>query len=160
MHDMINLDQFDLALLAALQQDGRLTNQELAGRVNLSASQCSRRRLRLEAAGIIAGYRATIDASAVGLGIAAFVQVTLVAHSNANAERFKALVRERPEILEAYTLTGDADYLLRVVTADLAALARFISDVLLPHGTVARVESRIVLDRLKENGALPFGQVA
>ena len=120
----------------------------------------SGRRLRLEGAGIIAGYRAVIDAPAVGLDIAAFIQVTLIAHSKANAERFKALVREQPEILEAYTLTGDADYMLRVVTADLAALARFVSDVLLPHGTVARVESRIVLDRLKEGGALPFGQTS
>jgi DNA-binding Lrp family transcriptional regulator len=157
---MITLDDFDLVLLAALQQDGRLTNQELAERVNLSASQCSRRRLRLEAAGIIAGYRATIDAPAVGLDIAAFMQVTLVAHSKSNAERFKTLVRERPEILDAYTLTGDADYLLRVVTTDLAALSRFVSDVLLPHGTVARVESRIVLDRLKQDGPLPLGRVS
>ncbi len=153
---MTPLDGFDLALLAALQEDGRLTNQELAERVNLSASQCSRRRLRLEQEGVVRGYRAVLSARALHLTIVAFVQVTLAAHSKENAENFKRLVRQRPEILDGYTLTGEADYLLRVVTADLEALSDFVNDVLLPHPAVARVQSRIVLDRLKEGGPLPF----
>ncbi len=153
---MTPLDGFDLALLAALQEDGRLTNQELAERVNLSASQCSRRRLRLEQEGVVRGYRAVLSARALHLTIVAFVQVTLAAHRKENAEYFKLLVRERPEILDGYTLTGEADYLLRVVTADLEALSDFVNEVLLPHPAVARVQSRIVLDRLKEAGPLPF----
>ena len=153
---MADLDSFDLALLSALQDDGRLTNQELAERVNLSASQCSRRRLRLESAGIVRGYRAVLSARALDLEIAAFVQVTLAAHSKESAESFAALLKERAEILEAYALTGDTDYLFRVVTRDLEALSKLVSDVLLPHPAVARVQSRIVLDRLKEHGPLPI----
>lgn len=155
-----DLDRFDLALLAALQQDGRLTNQELAERVNLSASQCSRRRLRLEQEGLIRGYRAVLSARTLGLDIVAFVQVTLAAHSKENAESFKRLVQETPEILEGFTLTGEADYLLKVVTSDLDALSDFVNEVLLPHAAVARVQSRIVLDRLKDGGPLPFTHLA
>ncbi|MCG8360401.1 MAG: Lrp/AsnC family transcriptional regulator [Kiloniellales bacterium] len=156
---MVTLDSFDLSLLAAIQQDGRLTNQDLAERVNLSASQCSRRRLRLETAGVIRGYRAVLSARALHLEIAAFMQVTLTAHTRENAESFKALVREREEVLDAFTLTGEADYLLRVVTRNLDALSRLVNDVLLTHPAVARVQSRIVLDRLKEHGALPLGHM-
>ena len=151
-----DLDRFDLALLAALQRDGRLTNQELAERVNLSASQCSRRRLRLEQEGMIRGYRAVLSARSLALDIVAFVQVTLAAHSKENAESFKRLVQDTPEILEGFTLTGEADYLLKVVTSDLDALSAFVNDVMLPHPAVARVQSRIVLDRLKDCGPLPF----
>ena len=156
---MVTLDSFDLSLLAAIQQDGRLTNQDLAERVNLSASQCSRRRLRLETAGVIRGYRAVLLARALHLEIAAFMQVTLTAHTRENAESFKALVREREEVLDAFTLTGEGDYLLRVVTRNLDALSRLVNDVLLTHPAVARVQSRIVLDRLKEHGALPLGHM-
>ena len=154
-----DLDRFDLALLAALQADGRLTNQELAERVNLSASQCSRRRLRLEQEGLIRGYRAVLSARTLGLDIVAFVQVTLGAHSKENAESFKQLVQRTPEILEGFTLTGEADYLLKVVTSTLDALSDFVNDVLLPHPAVARVQSRIVLDRLKDGGPLPFNHL-
>ena len=153
---MTPLDAFDLALLAALQGDGRLTNQELAERVNLSASQCSRRRLRLEREGVIRGYRAVLSPRALHLAITAFVQVTLAAHTKENAESFKSLVRQRPEVLDGFTLTGEADYLLRVVTTDLDALSELVNEVLLPHPAVARVQSRIVLDRIKEGGPLPF----
>ena len=154
------LDRFDLALLAALQQDGRLTNQELAERVNLSASQCSRRRLRLEQDGLIRGYRAVLSARSLALDIVAFVQVTLAAHSKEHAESFKRLVQTRPEILEGFTLTGEADYLVKVVTSDLDALSDFVNDVMLPHPAVARLQSRIVLDRLKDGGPLPFTHLA
>lgn len=156
MREMLDIDPFDLTLLASLQEDGRLTNQQLAERVNLSASQCSRRRLRLEAEGVIRGYRAVLSARALDLEITAFIQVTLATHTMENAERFQALIRDSQEVLDAYTLTGEADYLLRVVTRDLEALSRLVNDRLLPHPAVARVQSRIVLDRLKENGPLPL----
>jgi DNA-binding Lrp family transcriptional regulator len=155
----IAVDGFDLKLLAALQQDGRLTNQELAERVLLSPSQCSRRRQALEAAGLIRFYSAEIDAEALGLAVMAMVQVTLATHSGDNARRFRELVTRVDAIQEAYSLTGDADYLLRVVVRDLKGLSRIINEVLLPHESVAHVRSSIVLDRLKEHGRLPLGEI-
>jgi DNA-binding Lrp family transcriptional regulator len=157
MHE--NLDSFDLRLLATLQADARLTNQEIGERIGLSPSQCSRRRAALEAAGLIRGYRAELAAEALGLHVLVFVQVTLNAHSRDNASRFRDLVTRTPEVQEAYSMTGDADYLLKIVVPDLKALAALVNDVLLPHESVARVRSSIVLDRLKETGALPLSAV-
>ncbi len=90
----IDLDDFDFRLLGALQEDGRLTNQELAERVGLSASQCSRRRTRLEESGIIRGYHAELSADALGLGVLVFVHVTLTTHSPDNSKRFRDLVAQ------------------------------------------------------------------
>lgn len=153
------MDGFDIAILAALQVDGRLTNNELAERVPLSASQCARRRARLEETGYIRAYRVALDPQRLGLAIAAFVQVTMSAHSTENAAKFRNLVEETPEILEAFTLTGEADYLLRVATTDLKALARLVNEVLLPHPAVARVQSQIVLDDLKDPAGYPLGHL-
>ena len=102
----IELDEFDMRLLGALQTDGRLTNQELADKVGLSASQCSRRRARLEESGIIRGYHADLSPEALGLGVLVFVHVTLSAHSPDNSKRFRDLVARSDDIQEAYSLTG------------------------------------------------------
>jgi DNA-binding Lrp family transcriptional regulator len=150
------MDHFDLKLLDALQQDGRLTNFELAGRVGLSASQCSRRRAALEKAGVIQSYHAKLAAETVGLGVLAFVHVTLATHSPNNSKRFQELITRIPEVQEAYAMTGEADYLVKLVVADLKALSRIFNDVFLPHGSVAHVRSSIVLDRLKETTRLPL----
>jgi len=150
------LDSTDRRILRALQQDGRLTNQELAERVNLSASQCSRRRSQLERAGVIAGYRALVDRGAAGLGIAAFVSVGLTSHNRDSAARFAAYVARVDEVVEAHALTGDMDYQLKVVVTDLASLSRLINDVLLPHEAVATVRTSIILETLKEHGVLPL----
>jgi len=156
MHGSSTLDDFDLRLLAALQDDGRLSNQEAAERIGLSASQCSRRRAMLESAGIIKGYRALLSAEALGFGLQAIIQVTLNAHSQDNARLFRDLVSSLDEIQEAYAVTGDTDYQLRVVVADLKGLAVLVNDRLLPHQSVARVRSSIVLERLKETTRLPL----
>ncbi len=156
-HGSIGLDSFDLKLLAALQEDGRLTNAELAERIGLSASQCSRRRIRLEESGIIRGYEARIDAERVGLPVLALVQVVLGTHSNDNARKFAAFVNSVEEIQEAYSVTGDADYVLKVVVASLPDLAKLISDTILVHPTVSHVKSSIVLGRLKCVNRLPLG---
>jgi DNA-binding Lrp family transcriptional regulator len=156
MHDAVQLDVFDLRLLAALQDSGRLTNQELGERIGLSASQCSRRRVALEAAGVIRGYRADLAAEMLGFQLLVFINVTLAAHSGDNARDFRALIGRIDEVQEAYALTGDTDYLLKVVVADLKDLSALVNDVLLPHATVARVRSSIVLDRLKETVRLPM----
>jgi DNA-binding Lrp family transcriptional regulator len=156
MQEPTALDSLDLRLLAALQDNGRLTNQEVGERIGLSASQCSRRRVALEAAGLIRGYRADLAAEALGFQLLVFVNVTLAAHSRDNARAFRDLIARVAELQEAYALTGDADYLLKVVVRDLKDLSLLVNDVLLPHETVARVRSSIVLDRLKESARLPL----
>ncbi len=156
---MISVDAFDLKLLAALQDDGRLTNQELADIAGLSASQCSRRRMRLEEDGVIAGYRAALSGEALGFELIAFIQITLATHSPDNAKKFRSLVNRVDDIQEAYALTGDADYLLKVVLRDLKSLSDIVNHVLMPHQSVAHVRSSIVLDRLKESAKLPLSAI-
>lgn len=156
---MISVDAFDLKILGALQDDGRLTNQELADLAGLSASQCSRRRMRLEEEKVISGYHADLSSEALGFGVIAFIQVGLATHSPDNAKRFRALVNRIDEIQEAYSLTGDADYVLKAVLHDLKGLSNLVNDVLMPHQSVAHVRSSIVLDRLKESSRLPLKEI-
>ena len=153
---MISVDAFDLKMLAALQDDGRLTNQQLADLVGLSASQCSRRRMRLEEEKVIAGYHADLAGEALGFNLIAFIHITLATHSPDNAKKFRALVNRVDDIQEAYSLTGDADYVLKVVLRDLKDLSDLVNNVLMPHQSVAHVRSSIVLDRLKESARLPL----
>jgi DNA-binding Lrp family transcriptional regulator len=155
--DSVQIDEFDRKLLAELQQDARLTNNQLAERVNLSASQCSRRRQRLEDEGIIRGYRAVLDRESLGFPLVNIVTVTLSTHNRDNARRFAELVTRLPEVQEAHALTGEMDYILKVVTPDLKSLAAFVNGELLPHESVQHVKTAIVLETLKETGALPLG---
>jgi DNA-binding Lrp family transcriptional regulator len=150
------LDQFDLKLLAALEADGRLTNSELAGKVGLSASQCSRRRIKLEEIGVIEGYSARLNGKRLGIGLLALVQVSMSVHSKENAKKFSSFVNAIDEIQEAYALTGDADYLLKVVVPDLKNLSRIINELILPHASVSHVKSSIVLTTLKDSHRLPL----
>lgn len=152
----VALDGFDLKILAALQEDGRLGNQDLADQVHLSASQCSRRRIRLEEKGVLRGYRAVLDAQRVGLGVTVFTRITLATHSGDNARRFAELVRSLDCVLEAHSLTGDSDYLLKLIVPDLKALSAVVNGSLLPHASVASVRSSVVLDTLKEAAPLPL----
>jgi DNA-binding Lrp family transcriptional regulator len=156
---MIDVDGFDLKMLAALQDDGRLTNQQLADAVGLSASQCSRRRTRLEDDGIVAGYHADLAAERLGFNVVAFVHITLATHSPDNAKHFHDLVLRVDDVQEAYSLTGDADYLLKIILRDLKSLSDIVNNVLMPHPSVAHVRSSIVLDRLKATTKLPLGNV-
>jgi DNA-binding Lrp family transcriptional regulator len=156
---MIDVDGFDLKMLAALQDDGRLTNQQLADAVGLSASQCSRRRTRLEDDGIVAGYHADLAAERLGFNVVAFVHITLATHSPDNAKHFRDLVQRVDDVQEAYSLTGDADYLLKIILRDLKSLSDIVNNVLMPHPSVAHVRSSIVLDRLKATTKLPLGNV-
>jgi DNA-binding Lrp family transcriptional regulator len=153
---MISVDGFDLKILSALQDDGRLTNQQLADVAGLSASQCSRRRMRLEEAKVISGYHADLASEALGFNVIAFIHITLATHSPDNAKRFRALVNR---VEEAYSLTGDADYLLKAVLRDLKSLSDIVNNVLMPHQSVAHVRSSIVLDRLKESSNLPLKEL-
>src|SRR3954467_10794382 len=153
---MISADAFDLKILTALQNDGRLTNQELADLAGLSASQCSRRRMRLEEEKVISGYHADLSSDALGFNVIAFIQVQLATHSPDNAKKFRTLVQRVDEVQEAYSLTGDADYVLKAVLRDLKSLSDLVNNVLMPHQSVAHVRSSIVLDRLKESMKLPL----
>ncbi len=152
----MQLDSFDHAILGALYSDARLTNQQLSERVNLSPSQCSRRRARLELDGVIKGYGARIDLARLGFGIEVLVNVSLSSHSKDNARNFKVLVNESEKIRECYTLSGEADYQLKVVVPNLEALAHFLSDELLGHDSVQQVRSSVVLERVKDDAPLPI----
>ncbi|WIY24305.1 Lrp/AsnC family transcriptional regulator [Parasedimentitalea psychrophila] len=149
------LDAIDTTLLAALQSNAHLTAQQLGDLLNLSPSQAGRRRQRLESEGYIQGYFARLDATKIGLLIQGFVQVYLHSHGPEQSASFASLISTRPEITSAWTMTGDADYLLRVYCADLPGLNTLLHEVLLPHPAVARVHSQIVMDQLKRDAPLP-----
>jgi DNA-binding Lrp family transcriptional regulator len=149
------LDSIDTRLLAALQQNAHLTAQELGELLNLSPSQAGRRRQRLESEGFIQGYFARLDANRLGLSVQGFVQVHLHSHGPEQGSSFARLIDTRPEITSAWTLTGEADYLLRVYCADLPALNDLIHQVLLPHPAVARVHSQIGMAQLNRDAPLP-----
>lgn len=149
------LDDTDLRLLNALQRNAQLTAQQLGDVLNLSPSQAGRRRQRLEAEGYIEAYVARLNPAHLGLHVQGFVQVHLDQHGAETSRAFASLITTRPEIIGAWTMTGDADYLLRVYCADLADLNRLIQEVLLAHPSVGRVQSQIVMDQLKTDGPLP-----
>src|SRR5262252_6329172 len=150
------MDEFDIKLLNALQEDGRLTNNELADRIGLSASQCSRRRAALEESGVIESYHAVLSAEAVGLDVLVFIQVGLATQSPDSGQAFVKLIDGIEEVQEAFSLTGDADYLVKMAVPDLKVLSRILNDVLLPHRSVAHVHSYVVLDRVKQTTQLPL----
>jgi DNA-binding Lrp family transcriptional regulator len=150
------MDDFDVKLLKALQEDGRLTNNELAERIGLSASQCSRRRAALEESGVIESYHAVLSAEAIGLDVLVFVQVGLATQSPDSGQAFIRLVNGIEEVQEAFSLTGDADFLIKMAVPDLKTLSHILNDVLLPHRSVAHVHSYVVLDRVKQTTQLPL----
>ena len=154
--DPPRLDELDRTLLHHLQRDAGLTAEALGRLLNLSASQAGRRRARLEAAGYLRGATARLDPARIGLHVQAFVQVEMATHAPPSTRGFLRMLDARPEVTEVWTLTGEADYLLRVWCPDLAALSALIHGTLLPHEAVARVQSQIVLDQPKVDGPLPF----
>ena len=151
----MTLDQADRNLLALVQKNANLSVQELGDHLNLSASQAGRRKQRLEAAGYIAGYRANVPSEMIGLHVQGFIQVVMATHTHENAQSFVTLTRTQPQIVGAWTLTGEADYLLRVYCDDLSALNRLVQQVLLPHPAVSRVQSQIVMEKVKPDAPLP-----
>ncbi|WP_237243446.1 Lrp/AsnC family transcriptional regulator [Sphingomonas sp. LK11] len=120
------MDTKDRQIVRLLQQDGRLTNQELSERVGLSPSPCLRRVRLLEQAGVIQGYGAIVDQQRYGLPVTAFIRVRLERHARDLVQQFEEAIRQLDEVMDCHLLTGDADYLLRVIVADLEAYERFI----------------------------------
>ena len=152
----IQLDAADVRLLECLQRRARLSNVELSEQVHLSASQCYRRLRRLEEGGVVRGYVALLEREPLGLGVMAFVNVTLEKHGESPAQAFNEAVQDDPEILECYAVSGEADYLLRVVAPDLKAFSDFLMHRLMRLPMVANVRSSILLDELKATTALPL----
>ena len=150
---MIDLDTTDRKILNRLQADGRMTNAELAERINLSPSACLRRVNRLEAEGVIAGYAMLVNQAAIGLGTNVIVEVTLDSQAEEYLNNFEQAVREVPAVMECYLMAGDADYVVRVAVADVADFERIHKEYLsrLPH--VARIRSIFVMRTVyKSNG--------
>lgn len=155
----LTLDKTDLRILAELQQDGRLTNVELAERVALSPSPCLRRLKQLEESGIINQYVALLDPASVGLGLQAFVRVSLEKRGNAHMQSFTEAVQDWPEVINCYAMTGDMDYLLQVYFEDMEHFSRFVLDALLQHPGIDDVKSSFVLKEFKRTTALPLNHL-
>ncbi|PCI04559.1 MAG: AsnC family transcriptional regulator [Hyphomicrobiales bacterium] len=153
---MDNLDEFDIKLLKLLQANGKLSNQELADAVHLSPSQCSRRRAALEEAGIIRSYHAMLDKHALGFDLTVFINVMLNTHNRNNAKRFGQLIERLDNVQEAYALTGEMDYQIKLVVRDLSELSRIINDEIMPHESVQTIKSSIVLNTIKFSRELPL----
>ena len=159
METNVQLDTIDRRILRALQIDGRMTYDELAAQVSLSPSATLRRVKRLEEDKVIAGYVALIPPERVGLGLTAYLNVRLEKHSEVHKRNpmdlFRAAVLTWPEVVECAALTGEMDYLLRVVVEDMAHYSRFIMDTLLKHPSVQDCKTSFVLDRVKNTTAVP-----
>lgn len=151
-----DLDAIDRKILDLLQENARLPNVQLAELVGLSPSPCLRRVRELEERGVIRRYVTLLDPAPVGLPVSVFVNVTLERQVEQALERFEAAILERPEVMECYLMTGDADYLLRVVTADLAGYERFLIDHLTRVPGVASIKSSFSLKQVKYRTALPL----
>ena len=150
------MDAIDFRLLNALQNDARIANVELARAVSLSPSPCLARVRSLEAAGYIQRYVTLLDPKKLGLTVSVLVQVTLEKQIEPALQIFEKAVRERPEVMECYLMTGDADYLLRVVVADVPAFERFILDFLSRVPGVGNIKSSFALKQVKYQTALPL----
>ncbi len=153
---MEKFDRYDRILLQTLQNKGRASNVELSEQVNLSPPQCYRRVQRLEQEGVIRGYSAQVDAAALGLGVTAFVNLNIAREQFKQVRALEKAIRQFPEILECYTISGDFDYLLKVVATDLKSLSSFLTDRLMQVPGVAGVRSMVCLEEIKPASPLPL----
>ncbi|SFX05605.1 Lrp/AsnC family transcriptional regulator [Marinospirillum alkaliphilum] len=151
------LDKYDQRILQYLQQDGRISNQELAERIGLSPAACWRRVKALEEAGVIRGFVALVDPVQVGQPLNVLVMVTLQRHSIDNTTEFESRMREYPEVLQCYATTGQADFILRVVIQDMPAYDRFLNEKIFTLKGIAQVNSNFALREIKNETAMPLG---
>jgi DNA-binding Lrp family transcriptional regulator len=150
------LDEIDRKILAHLQERARMSNADLAGKVGLSPAPCLRRVRSLEERGVIRRYVALLDPAAMELGVTVFVQISLDLQVEDRLEIFEQAIMRRKEVLECYLMTGDADYLLRVVVPDVPAYERFLKDALTRVEGVAGIKSSFALKQVKYSTALPI----
>jgi Lrp/AsnC family leucine-responsive transcriptional regulator len=155
MDEPVKLDVLDQRILLALQANGRLSYEELGGQVGLSASAALRRVKRLEEAGVLAGYVALVRARKVGLGLTAYVNVRMAKASGSDKrspmDQFAAAVQTWPEVIECVSLTGEMDYLLKIVVADMDHYTRFVMDTLLKNPSVQDCRTSFVMKPVKSN---------
>jgi Lrp/AsnC family transcriptional regulator, leucine-responsive regulatory protein len=156
----ITVDRYDLRLLDELQRDGHATNSTLGEKIHLSTSQVSRRVQRLQEAGVIDHYAAILDPAAVGLHVVAFTQVTLDRQGANSGDKFEREVAKLPQVLECFSLAGEADYILRIVTPDLASFSEFMNKHLLRLSGVTNVTSSVALRKVKQTHILPLDHIA
>lgn len=149
------LDDIDRRLLQDLQADARLSNAELARRVQLSSPGLQKRLRRLEEAGIIRGYQAIVEHEAAGYDMLCFVQATLQRHEPNAVENFKTCIRDIPEVLECYHITGEYDYLLKVVVRNRKHLEQFILETLTPVKGMDKIRTSLVLNEIKDRAPVP-----
>jgi len=150
------LDRTDRRLLGVLQENGRTSNLELAEAISLSPAQTLRRHRRLEENGIIKRYEARLDSTALGFGVTAFIHVTMERGHIRDLSKFKGLVAELAQIQECFSVTGDIDYVLKVVAKDLKSLSDFLLDTLMRIPGVSGVKSSVCLDEIKCTSAMPL----
>lgn len=155
----IKLDAYDRKILAALQRDGRLSNVQLAEEIGLSPSPCLRRVRMLEDAGVIRGYQAVLARDEVGLGLTVFVGVKVERHNDAEAEAFRQAVLQLPEVISAFLVSGESDFLLQVVVPDLRGYDRFLTGHLLKIPGVSDIRSNFAIHTVKTPGPLPLGHL-
>jgi Lrp/AsnC family transcriptional regulator, leucine-responsive regulatory protein len=154
-NETFELDSIDLKILAALQEDARVTNVDLCDKVGLSPSPCLSRVKALEKAGFINRYVTLLDPVSVGLGVSVFVQIRLEKQVEAALVAFESTIATKPEVMECYLMTGTADYLLRVVVPNLQEFQRFVIDLSKIRG-VGNIQSSIALKQVKYKTALPL----
>jgi Lrp/AsnC family leucine-responsive transcriptional regulator len=152
----LSFDPIDMRILSELQGSARLTNLELANRVRLSPSPCLARVRRLEESGLISRYVTLLDAQALGLGVSVFIQIRLEKQTERALEVFEAAMQRYPQVMECYLMSGDSDYMIRVVVSDVRALERFIVDELSKIPGMANIRSSFALKQVKYKTALPL----
>jgi len=158
MHQ-IDLDSFDIAILNQLQANARLASVAMAEAVHLSASQITRRLKRLEETGVIRRYAALLEPAALGLGLMAFTNVSLDVQTKETAREFHHAMQKLPAVLECYSTTGDADFLLKIIARGLAAFSDLLMNDIMPLAHVRNVRSSIVLNELKSTTVLELERV-
>jgi Lrp/AsnC family transcriptional regulator, leucine-responsive regulatory protein len=152
----IHLDEIDRHILQELQEDARISNRELASRVGLSPAPCLRRVKQLEQAGVIRKYVALLDPIALRAGVTVFVQVSLDMQAQERVEIFEKAIARRPEVLECYLMSGEVDYLMRVVVPDVATYERFLKDCLARIESVATIKSNVAFKQIKFSTSIPL----
>ena len=153
---MLKLDKFDKSILSLIQHSGRITNQRMADQVSLSPAPCLRRVDKLESAGIIRRYVALTDREKLGLSVLVYIHISLNDHHADTVESFNRFVDQSESILECYSVSGEYDYLIRVVASDVSALEAFIMEQLLQTNTVRSANTSFVLNEKKYTTALPI----
>ncbi len=152
-----SLDDIDRQLIRLLQEDATLSNAALGEQLCISVTPCWRRRKRLEETGVITGYRAQLDRRRMGYDVLAFVQIKFGGHANDSPDRFEQMVLNQPLVLSCHKITGEADFLLTVVAADLDSYGQFIESVLRKQPGISSIQSSIALREVKAFGKIPIG---